>query len=114
MDFFNIEEVIPCFIPGTLIATPQGERLVEDLREGDRIITRDNGIQEIRWVGRKDLTGHMLARKPHMRPILVQKGSLGNGLPGHDLLLSPNHRILVNNDKTALYFEEREARLIAK
>ena len=24
-------EVLPCFTPGTLIATPQGERLVEDL-----------------------------------------------------------------------------------
>lgn len=30
---------------GTTIATPMGERVVEDLREGDRIITRDNGIQ---------------------------------------------------------------------
>ncbi|ETX30615.1 type I secretion protein [Roseivivax isoporae LMG 25204] len=114
MDFFNIEEVIPCFTPGTLIATPQGERLVEELREGDRVITRDNGIQEIRWVGRKDLTPFDLARKPHMKPILIQKGSLGNGLPAHDLLVSPNHRVLVNNDKTALYFEEREVLAAAK
>ncbi|MDU8913012.1 Hint domain-containing protein [Aestuariicoccus sp. MJ-SS9] len=114
MDFFNIEQVVPCFTPGTLIATPQGEKLVEDLREGDRVITRDNGIQEIRWVGRKDLTGHVLARKPHMKPILIQKGALGNGLPEHDMLLSPNHRVLVNNDKTALYFEEREVLAAAK
>ncbi|MFZ5961526.1 Ig-like domain-containing protein [Thalassococcus sp. BH17M4-6] len=114
MDFTNIEQVVPCFTPGTLIATPQGERLVEDLREGDRIITRDNGIQEIRWMGRKDLTGHELSRKPHMRPILIQKGSLGNGLPEHDLLVSPNHRVLVNNDKTALYFEESEVLAAAK
>ncbi|MFD1341817.1 Ig-like domain-containing protein [Litorisediminicola beolgyonensis] len=114
MDFFNIEQVVPCFTPGTLIATPQGERLIEDLREGDRIITRDNGIQEIRWVGRKDLTGHELARKPHMRPILIQKGSLGPNLPEHDMLVSPNHRVLVNNDKTALYFEEREVLAAAK
>ncbi len=114
LDFFNIEQIVPCFTPGTLIATPQGERLVEELREGDRIITRDNGIQEIRWAGRKDLTGHDLARKPHMRPILIQAGSLGNNLPEHDLLVSPNHRILVNNDKTALYFEETEVLAAAK
>ncbi|WP_306131722.1 Ig-like domain-containing protein [Roseivivax marinus] len=114
MDFFNIEEVIPCFTPGTLIATPQGERLVEDLREGDKVITRDNGIQEIRWTGRKDLTPFELARKPHMKPVLIQKGALGNGLPTHDMLVSPNHRILVNNDKTALYFEEREVLAAAK
>ncbi|SIS78631.1 Ca2+-binding protein, RTX toxin-related [Roseivivax lentus] len=114
MDFFNIEEIVPCFTPGTKVATPQGERLVEDLREGDKIITRDNGLQEIRWVGRKDLTGFELARKPHMKPILIRAGSLGNNLPEHDMLVSPNHRMLVNNDKTALYFEEREVLAAAK
>ena len=113
-DFVEIENIVPCFTPGTRIATPIGERLVEDLREGDRIITRDNGIQEIRWMGQKNLTGHELARAPHLRPILIQAGSLGNGLPEHDMLVSPNHRVLVNNDKTALYFEEREVLAAAK
>ena len=107
-------EVLPCFTPGTLIATPQGERLVEDLVVGDRVITRDNGMQEIRWIGRKELTCHELARKPHLRPVLIQQGSLGKNLPEHDLLVSPNHRVLVANDKTALYFEEREVLAAAK
>ncbi|MDO6585958.1 Ig-like domain-containing protein [Salipiger sp. 1_MG-2023] len=107
-------EVLPCFTPGTLIATPQGERLVETLEVGDRVITRDNGIQEIRWIGNKELTGHQLARKPHLRPVLIQAGSLGRNLPEHDLLVSPNHRVLVANDKTALYFEEREVLAAAK
>jgi hypothetical protein len=49
-----------------------------------------------------------------MKPVLIQKGALGNGLPTHDMLVSPNHRILVNNDKTALYFEEREVLAAAK
>lgn len=114
MSFVEIENVVPCFTPGTAIATPKGERLVEDLRVGDRIITRDNGIQEIRWLGTKALTGHQLARAPHLRPILVQKGSLGNDLPEHDILLSPNHRLLINNEKTSLYFEEREVLAAAK
>ena len=51
LTFTNIENVIPCFTPGTLIATPQGEVPVEELKAGDQIITRDNGIQEIRWTG---------------------------------------------------------------
>lgn len=114
MDFFEIEEIVPCFTPGTLIATPKGERLVEDLEVGDRVITRDNGIQEIKWVGRKDLTGFDLARKPQFKPILIQQGALGNNLPEHDMLVSPNHRVLVANDKTALYFEEREVLVAAK
>ncbi|MBU2359117.1 MAG: Hint domain-containing protein, partial [Alphaproteobacteria bacterium] len=104
----------PCFTPGTTIATPKGERLVEDLRPGDRIITRDNGIQEIAWVGSKEMTGKELAAKPHMKPILIKAGALGHGLPERDMLLSPNHRVLVASEKTQLYFEEREVLAAAK
>ncbi|SEM41557.1 Ca2+-binding protein, RTX toxin-related [Loktanella fryxellensis] len=104
----------PCFTPGTTIATPRGERLVEDLRPGDKVITRDNGIQEIAWVGAKEMTGKELAAKPHMKPILIKAGALGNGLPERDMLLSPNHRVLVASEKTQLYFEEREVLAAAK
>jgi len=114
MTFAEIENVIPCFTPGTAIATPKGERLVEELREGDRIITRDNGIQEIRWVGRKDVSGKMLVGSPHLRPVLIKAGALGNGLPERDMLVSPNHRVLVANDRTQLYFDESEVLAAAK
>ncbi|MGO4914896.1 Hint domain-containing protein [Pseudogemmobacter sp. W21_MBD1_M6] len=114
MTFENIENVIPCFTPGTAIATPRGERLVEELQVGDKIITRDNGIQEIRWLGAKKMDWKALASNPHLKPILIQKGALGNGLPERDMLVSPNHRVLMANDKTALYFEEREVLAAAK
>ena len=114
MTFTEIENVVPCFTPGTAIATPKGERLVEELRIGDRIITRDNGIQEIRWVGRKDVSGKALLATPHLKPIMIRAGSLGNGLPERDMLVSPNHRILVSNDRTQLYFEESEVLAAAK
>jgi Ca2+-binding RTX toxin-like protein len=112
--FENIEEIVPCFTPGTVIATPQGARLVEELKEGDKIITRDNGIQEIRWVGAKQLSGLELARNTHLKPVLIKAGSLGNGLPERDMMVSPNHRVLVNNQKSALHFEEREVLAAAK
>ncbi|SIS80731.1 Hint domain-containing protein [Phaeovulum vinaykumarii] len=114
MDFTNIEKVIPCFTPGTLVATPRGEVLAEDLKVGDKVITRDNGIQEIRWAGRCDLTHGDLLHRPHLKPILIKAGSLGNGLPEHDMRVSPNHRMLVANDRTALYFEEHEVLVSAK
>jgi Ca2+-binding RTX toxin-like protein len=112
--FTEIENVVPCFTPGTKIATPQGERLVEDLKAGDRIITRDNGIQEIRWVGARAMSGEELERAAHLKPVLIRQGALGNGLPERDMMVSPNHRVLVANDKTALYFEEREVLVAAK
>ena len=114
LDFQNIECIIPCFTPGTLIATPKGERRVEDLRPGDKVITRDNGIQEIRWAGQKAMDWRALAANPHLKPILIQKGALGDGLPERDMMVSPNHRVLVANDRTALYFDEHEVLVAAK
>ena len=117
--FEDIENIVGgptpiCFTPGTLIATPQGERLIEELRPGDQVITRDNGIQEICWKGTRGLTGVELSRHAHLKPIRISKGALGGGLPERDMLLSPNHRVLVASDKTALYFEEREVLVAAK
>ncbi len=114
MTFSEIENVIPCFTPGTTIATPKGERLVEELQVGDRVITRDNGIQEIAWVGHKEMSGKHLVQNPHLRPILIKAGSLGHDLPERDMLVSPNHRVLVASDMTQLYFDEREVLAAAK
>ncbi|MEP4198188.1 MAG: tandem-95 repeat protein [Aliishimia sp.] len=114
LEFTEIEDVIPCFTPGTLIATPRGELKVEELQVGDRVITRDNGIQEIRWIGHRGMTGAELEAAPHLKPVLIRKGALGNNLPERDMMVSPNHRVLVANDKTALYFEEREVLVAAK
>ena len=112
--FHEIEKIVPCFTPGTRIATPQGARLVEELEIGDKVLTRDNGIQEIRWVGRRDLSGAELARAEHLQPILIRKGSLGRNLPERDMMVSPQHRVLISNDRASLYFEEREVLVAAK
>jgi VCBS repeat-containing protein len=112
--FTNIEEVIPCFTPGTRIATPRGEVPVEDLREGDRVITRDNGLQEIRWTGARSLGAGDLMATPKLRPVLIRAGALGHGLPERDMLVSPQHRLLLTSERAALYFGEREVLAAAK
>ena len=114
MNFSEIEKIVPCFTPGTLIATPLGERCVEDLRAGDRVITRDNGIQKIRWAGRRTLNAEELKKAGHLQPVLIHRGALGDGLPERDMMVSPNHRVLVASDKTALYFEDQEVLVAAK
>ena len=110
----NIKTVTPCFTPGTLIATPRGEVPIERLTAGDRVITRDNGLQEIRWTGAKVLSWQTLAANPHLQPVLIRRGSLGEGLPERDMMVSPNHRMLVENDRTALHFDEHEVLVAAK
>jgi hypothetical protein len=54
---------VPCFVAGTLIATPEGEKLVETLQPGDLVLTHDDGPQPIRWVGHQ---GEHLWRSPHV------------------------------------------------
>ena len=60
------------------------------------------------------MSGDELQAAAHLRPVLIQKGALGNDLPERDMMVSPNHRVLIANDKTALYFEEREVLVAAK
>jgi Ca2+-binding RTX toxin-like protein len=114
LTFSEIENVIPCFTPGTLIATAQGERRVEELSVGDRVITRDNGIQQVRWVGHREMSGDELAQAEHLRPVLIRQGALGKGLPERDMLVSPQHRVLISNEQTELYFYEAEVLVAAK
>ena len=114
LEFSEIENLIPCFTPGTLIATPRGEKLVEELQLGDRVITRDNGLQEIRWIGHRGLGAQDLQNAPHLKPVLIRAGALGHGLPERDMLVSPQHRLLLNSERAALYFEEREVLAAAK
>ncbi len=114
LTFREIERLIPCFTPGTLIGTARGEVRVEDLRVGDRVVTRDNGVQEVRWVGKADVGPAELMANSEKQPVLVRQGSLGRGLPERDMLLSPNHKLLIANDQTSLLFEEREVLVAAK
>lgn len=104
----------PCFTPGTLITTLRGDCPVEQLKPDDRVVTRDNGIQPVRWVGKTQMFLHDFQAEPHLLPVLIRHGSLGKGLPERDMLVSPNHRILVANARTAIRHSEPEVLVAAK
>lgn len=85
-----------CYAPGTLIETPEGPRRVETLRVGDEIWTADDGSQTIRWIW--DGTTSLEDMDDDGFPVLIQAGSFGVGLPHNDLIVSPQHRILLGGD----------------
>ncbi|WP_339763757.1 Hint domain-containing protein [uncultured Sulfitobacter sp.] len=114
LDFTNIESIVPCFTPGSLIATAKGQRRVEDLQPGDMIITRDNGLQEIAWVGQRSLTQKDFIRRPELKPVLIKAGSLGEDMPERDIMVSPNHRMLIADKGVSMYFDEPEVLAAAK
>jgi Hint domain len=104
----------PCFTPGTLITTKTGETPIEHLAVGDMVVTRDNGMQPVRWVGKTQMFIHDFQADPHLLPIFIRQGALGKGLPERDMFVSPNHRMLVTNARTTLRFQEREVLVAAK
>jgi hypothetical protein len=106
--------IIPCFTPGTYIATPLGERPVEDLIAGDLVITRDHGLQAIRWIGHKNISGARLFARPELRPIEIKKDAFGRGYPSRDMMVSPQHRIVIDHDLAARHYGNQELLVPAK
>jgi Ca2+-binding RTX toxin-like protein len=111
--FQNIESVVACFTPGSMILTEDGEVPVQDLEPGDMILTRDNGFQELRWIGRRDLSAPALAAQPRFNPVRIGRGALGLNLPDRDMLVSPQHRMLISGPRAELLFGEHEVLVAA-
>jgi hypothetical protein len=88
-------EIHLCYLRGTNILTPEGERPVESLRAGDEVLTRYAGVQRIKWIGRQDYAGRFIAANPEKIPVRILAGALGEGLPVRDLSLSPGHAVLL-------------------
>ncbi|PYC47200.1 hemolysin-type calcium-binding protein [Litorivita pollutaquae] len=105
---------IICFTPGTLIRCEDGPRAVEDLREGDRVLTKDSGAQEIQWTGSRRMSGARLFAMPKLRPIRIRTGALGIERPDAELLVSPEHRMLIQGDEARALFNTSEVLVAAK
>jgi hypothetical protein len=103
-----------CFTRGTLIETDRGQTMVEDLLPGDMVKTKDNGYQAIEWISSRKLSGDDLKRNPHLWPIRFKKGALGNNLPTSDLIVSPQHRMVMSGSRCEMIFGETEVLAPAK
>lgn len=113
LPFVNIERIIPCFTPGSLVTTLAGLVPVEQIGPGDLVLTRDDGFQPVRWVGRRDLgLGDMLAN-PGYAPVRIPVGALGQNLPAREMIVSPQHRMLITDTGTDLLFGEQEVLVAA-
>ncbi|NBQ01887.1 MAG: hypothetical protein EBU27_01415, partial [Opitutae bacterium] len=82
--------------------------------EVNRVFTRDNGLQQIRWIGQTIVSGEELSNTQALVPIRIRKGALGNNTPDRDLMVSPNHRVLLLSDIAMMMFDENEILVEAK
>jgi hypothetical protein len=87
--------VMPCFAAGTLLAAPTGPVAVEMVRAGDLLSTAAGGFARVVWVGQRALDCRRHARPADVHPVRVRAGALAPGVPRRDVLLSPDHALLV-------------------
>lgn len=93
-----------CFLKGTKILTETGYKLIEDLKVGDKIITKgeinnddsidkksDYSIEPLIWLGK---FSPIKLNKASL-PICIKKNAFGENLPCEDLYVSPLHRIIL-------------------
>ncbi|MBI1492854.1 Hint domain-containing protein [Halocynthiibacter styelae] len=109
ISFSNFETIkfeVVCFVQGTRILTDLGEVAIEDLQPGDMVKTLDNGYQPIRWIGSKTVPA-----EGHLAPVLIREGALDNS---RDLLVSPQHRMLLRDWRLELITDSNEALVPAK
>lgn len=95
-----------CFAKGTLIRTPEGERPIEDIKPGDRVMTLHHGTQRLVSAFQNAVVG--LGR---MAPVRIAAGRFG---ATRDLLVSQNHRILCEGPRIEMMFETPQVLVAAK
>jgi len=103
---FVTVNTVPCFVAGTLIRTPGGEVPVETLEAGDLVVTQDDGVQPLRWVGCRTVP----ATGNHA-PIRIAAHTFG---VHRTLMVSPQHRVLIRDSISELLFGEPEVLVAAK
>jgi hypothetical protein len=103
-----------CFTSDTLIRVAGGVKPILDLREGDLVQTKDNGLQPIRWIGSRWMSGARLFAMPHLRPIRLRTGVFGSDLPDRDLIVSPEHRLIVKGPVARTLFNTDEVLVTAR
>jgi hypothetical protein len=83
-----------CFVAGTMIRTPDGEAAVETLKRGDLVLTDDGRSVPVDWLGIQTVSLRF-ADKMRVLPIRIRAGALAENVPACDLLVSPDHALLV-------------------
>ncbi|MDF1856543.1 Hint domain-containing protein [Pseudooceanicola sp.] len=97
-----------CFAAATNLLTDAGPRQAGALAPGDRVWTADSGFCPIRWVGRRHISGSALAEDMRLRPVRIAAGAIAPGIPRRDIVVSPQHRILLRSIIAERMFGHRE------
>jgi len=85
-----------CYCDGTRLLTAEGEIKVEDLAVGQMLVTASGAQRPIRWIGYRTINMHRHPEPDLVQPIRIAAGALAEGVPARDLVVSPDHGVLVD------------------
>jgi hypothetical protein len=89
---------VPCFAAGTPIMTETGEVPVERLTVGARLPTQvKRRLAEVVWIGQRSVDCRRHPRPQDVMPILIKRDAIGLGVPHCDVMLSPDHALLLDD-----------------
>jgi len=85
----HLSDITPvAFTRGTLITLANGtQSAIEDLRPGDKVLTRDHGPQSVRWIGQRTVRAIGT-----FAPVVITRGTLSNE---SDLIVSQLQRLFI-------------------
>jgi len=96
VDVASLADPLLCFLAGTRVRTPLGEMPVDALKRGDLVLTTQGCAMPVCWIGRQTVST-TFADPLRVLPIRIKAGALGLHVPSRDLLLSPDHAVLVGD-----------------
>lgn len=96
------------------VRTPCGLRRIENVRPGDLIVTRDNGLQPVRMVWTRGVSAADAAADPSLAPVRLKRRAIGPMMPQQDLCLAGQHRILVPGYRLAEIPDDRSCLIAAR
>lgn len=106
---------VPCFCQRTSLIGENGRTIrIEEICEGDLVQAIDGKLHSVRWIGVKTLSKTILQAEERLRPIKISAGALGPAVPSDDLLVSPQHRILVKSKIVERMFGVQQVLVAAK
>lgn len=98
----------PCFTAGTNIQTPDGPKLIEHIEKAHLVVGYEGKALNLRTILSKSFCKRDLDLNHKLYPVRIVAGALGNGLPSRDLLVSRQHRILLNSPLVCRLFKSPE------
>jgi Hint domain len=84
-----------CYLRGTAIRTPSGDREISELRLGDHVITYSGQPKPIKWIGRRRLLRDD-DWSAQMMPVKLMPSALDDDIPHRELLLSRYHAVYLD------------------